>query len=251
MSAMTSIRQWLPPGWRLQWRLARRLVQDWREGLAGCWAEPDGAPAPATELVPRLTVRQGLGAAVGPMRDNKVHNLGIAIGCIESIVIHPGQVFSFWRAVGRPSARAGYRAGRTITGEAVGATIGGGLCQLSGMVYLLALQAGLRILERHPHSRDLYTDSTRFAPLGADATVVYGYKDLRIVNTGPVALRLRCELGADHVQLALCAAAPLQACEVEFLRDATPDGTRVQTLRRRPGSAASEALGCDDYPRLG
>ncbi|HTP30232.1 MAG TPA: VanW family protein, partial [Anaeromyxobacteraceae bacterium] len=37
--------------------------------------------------------------------------------------------------------------------------------------------------ERHSHSIDLYTDSTRFAPLGADATVAYGRKDLRFENT--------------------------------------------------------------------
>ena len=248
--SMASIRQWLPAGWRLQWRLARRVGNDWRRGLAGRWAEVEGAPASAADLVPRLAVRQGLGSAVGPMRDNKVHNLGIAIRRVEAIAIRPGQVFSFWRSVGHPSARAGYLAGRTITGAAVGATVGGGLCQLSGMVYLLALEAGLEILERHPHSRDLYTDSTRFAPLGADATVVYGYKDLRIVNTSPVTLRLRCELGAEHVQVALCASEPLAVCEVEFLREATSDGSRVQTVRRRPGVTGCELLSRDDYPRL-
>ena len=29
---------------------------------------------------------------------------------------------------------------------------------------------------------DIYTDETRYTPLGSDATVVYGYKDLRFKN---------------------------------------------------------------------
>jgi vancomycin resistance protein VanW len=32
---------------------------------------------------------------------------------------------------------------------------------------------------------DLYTDETRFTPLGLDATVVYGHKDLRVKNKHP------------------------------------------------------------------
>ncbi|RTL45597.1 MAG: vancomycin resistance protein [Burkholderiales bacterium] len=247
---MASIKQWLPPAVRLQLRVAWRMGRDWRQGLPGRWASVDSDRPAADELAHRLTVRQGLGSAVGALRDNKVHNLGIAIHRVEAVVIQPGEVFSFWRTVGRPSARAGYLEGRTITGAAVGTTVGGGLCQLSGMVYLLALQAGLQILERHPHSRDLYTDSTRFAPLGADATVVYGYKDLRVVNTGPAPLRLRGEIGPDHVALSLCARAPLEDCELVFQREPLPDGTRVRTLRRRPPSTLPELLGVDDYPRL-
>jgi len=56
---------------------------------------------------------------------------------------------------------------------------GGGLCQLSGIIYHAVLEAGLEILERHPHSLDIYTATTRYTPLGSDAAVVYGHKDLR------------------------------------------------------------------------
>ncbi|PTT80298.1 vancomycin resistance protein [Pelomonas sp. HMWF004] len=197
-----------------------------------------------------MTVSQGVGSATGALLDNKLHNLGLAAARIEKVVIHPGQVFSFWRAVGRPSAAAGYRAGRTITGAALGTSVGGGLCQLSGMAYVLALQAGLRILERHPHSRDLYTDVTRFAPLGADATVVYAYKDLRFLNTTGASLQLRGELGDGVVCLHLWASAPLKVHEVEFIAEACPGATRVRTLRRAVGTPVAEMLSCDDYPRL-
>ena len=53
---------------------------------------------------------------------------------------------------------------------------------MSGLIYYVSLMAGLEVLERHPHSRDIYDDQTRYAPLGADATVAYGFKDLRVLN---------------------------------------------------------------------
>lgn len=241
------MKQLIPGAWRLQLRLAQRQWLDWRGGLHRRLAAP-GPASPAD--TPRLSVTQGLGAATGALRDNKVHNLGIAAARLEALVIQPGEVFSFWHAVGRPSAQAGYREGRTITGAAVGTSVGGGLCQLSGMAYLLALRAGLRILERHPHSRDLYTDSTRFAPLGADATVVYAYKDLRFQNTGTVPLRLRFSVDATSVRMDLCAPAPLADCELEFLAEPLLGATRVRTRRRVGGASAPELLSCDDYPRL-
>lgn len=239
----------IPGPWRLQLRLTQRQWRDWRGGLLRHFAAHDPAASERADA-PQLSISQGLGSATGALLDNKLHNLGIAAARLETVVVHPGEVFSFWQAVGRPSARAGYREGRTITGAAVGTSVGGGLCQLSGMAYLLALQAGLKILERHPHSRDLYTDSTRFAPLGADATVVYGYKDLRFQNTGMAPIRLRCTLGATVVQMDLCASAPLAICEVEFVAQPLPSATRVQTLRRAGGAQAPELLSCDDYPRL-
>lgn len=240
----------VPAPWRLQLRLAQRYWRDWRSGLHRRLAARDPVPGQAAGLAPQLIVSQTPGTASGALLDNKLHNLGIAIARLETLVIHSGQVFSFWHAVGRPSVGAGYREGRTITGAALGTSVGGGLCQLSGMAYLLALQAGLQILERHPHSRDLYTDSTRFAPLGADATVVYGYKDLRFRNTGAVPIRLRCTLDAMGVRMALCAAEPLEVCEVEFLAEPLAGATRVRTQRRRVGARTPELLSCDDYPRL-
>ena len=56
------------------------------------------------------------------------------------------------------------------------AVMGGGSCQLSGILYYLMLQAGLEAIERFPHSADIYTDETRFTLLGSDATVVIALK---------------------------------------------------------------------------
>lgn len=118
-----------------------------------------------------------------PFVDNKIHNMKIASKEIASLQILPGEIFSFWKSVGRPSKGRGYKEGRNLINGKLTEDIGGGLCQLSGIIYHNSLKAGLEILERHPHSLDIYRDDERYTPLGADAAVVYGYKDLRIKNT--------------------------------------------------------------------
>lgn len=113
---------------------------------------------------------------------NKIHNLSLAIARINNILIQPGEIFSFWHLAGKPSQKNGYQKSRSIINGEMEAALGGGLCQLSGLIYFLALRAGLQVIERHAHSIDIYKEEERFTPLGSDATVAYGYKDLRFLN---------------------------------------------------------------------
>lgn len=111
---------------------------------------------------------------------NKVYNLQQAGKLIGEYLIESGEIFSFWQIVGNPKHH--FKSSRSIIRGKTVNEIGGGVCQVSGLIYYAAIKARLEILERHNHSLDLYTEETRFAPLGSDATVVYGYKDLRIRN---------------------------------------------------------------------
>ncbi|WP_298539381.1 VanW family protein [uncultured Aquimarina sp.] len=113
----------------------------------------------------------------------KKQNLLIAIKSIESFIINPGEIFSFWKTVGNPTLKKGYMESRSLVNGKIEPSIGGGLCQLAGLIYYSSLYANLEIIERHNHSKDIYTDETRFTPLGSDATVAYGYKDLKIKNS--------------------------------------------------------------------
>ncbi|MFM7014782.1 MAG: VanW family protein [Bacteroidota bacterium] len=115
-----------------------------------------------------------------PTFESKVFNLATASNLISKHLILPGQIFSFWKIVGNPNKI--FKKGRTIQNGKIKEDVGGGICQVSGVVYYLCLISGLEVTERYNHSVDLYNDETRFAPLGTDATVVYGYKDLRFKN---------------------------------------------------------------------
>lgn len=133
--------------------------------------------------------------------ENKHFNLSLASKRINEYTLMPGEIFSFWRVVGNPNKD--FKKSRSIIGGEVSEDSGGGLCQVSGLIYYGSLKGGLEILERYNHSLDLYTEETRFTPLGTDATVVYGYKDLRVKNPYSFPVKFKIKVHANSIELEL------------------------------------------------
>ena len=159
---------------------------------------------------------------------NKVFNLSTASQKINQHIILPNEIFSFWHVVGNPNSQ--FRKGRTIRNGKTIEETGGGVCQASGILYLLSLLAGLEILERHNHSVDLYTDETRFAPLGSDATVVYGYKDLRIKNNYKFPIKFELQIIEDTIKLDLSSTEKIVEDIINFRINQSADNKVVETL---------------------
>jgi vancomycin resistance protein VanW len=181
--------------------------------------------------------------------ESKKHNLAIAIKRVENVMIAPDQIFSFWHLIDNPNKARGYREGRVILNNELSANVGGGLCQLSGLLYHLTLKAGLTIVERYPHSRDLYTAETRFAPLGSDATVVYGYKDLRIQNNLPFPICFRFKLQDTEISAALCSEQRIFEHRIEFKIQDWSDGVKAETFRYNHHSDRCEMIDSTLYKR--
>ncbi len=215
-----NIRQYLPSPLKRRYQLFKRYLRyHLRQRLR--YATP-GAAIPDI----RVTIRQEIKPT--GMYHNKVANIRLAAAKITPLVIRPGAVLSFWKAVGQPDARHGFLPGRNIRNGVLTTDYGGGLCQLSGLLYYLALQSGLRVIERHNHSMDIYTDAERFTPLGSDATVVYGYKDLIIQNNLSADIQFCITVTADTLTGMVCCSAPLEPVDIRFEVHETPDGKRVQ-----------------------
>lgn len=140
--------------------------------------------------------------------NNKLHNIHLALNVLKGLILPPGGIFSFWTFLGEPTLRRGYKEGATFINRQVTTSPGGGLCQLSGVLYNLALLANFRILERHPHSIDAYGEN-RYIPLGRDATVAFGKKDLRFQNTHRVPVTFPVSATPLEVSGAVLATAPL------------------------------------------
>ena len=116
------------------------------------------------------------------LQQNKVHNLKIATQRINGIIIKPGQTFSFWRLIGKPSRFKGYKEGMILNSGRLSVGMGGGLCQLTNLIYWMTLHTPLFVVERYRHSYDVFPDSDRTQPFGSGATCVYNYRDLQIFN---------------------------------------------------------------------
>lgn len=147
---------------------------------------------------------------------NKVINISIAVQKIEKIVIYPDEIFSFWRVVGRATRFKGYKKGHNLINGIMKNDYGGGLCHVSSMIYYISLIAGLKIVERHAHSIDFQASSVRYAPLGSDATIAFGYKDLRIQNNLNTPISFSFEVSHESFTVKLLSKNKIEKKEVTF-----------------------------------
>ena len=121
---------------------------------------------------------------------NRINNIKVAAEHLNNMIIMPGQEVSVSTAILPRTSANGYReAGAYLNGETVMA-IGGGICQVSSTTYNAVKNAGLVVLERHPHSMPVH-----YLPLGLDAAISSGSKDLRFRNnySAPVILQAYTE----------------------------------------------------------
>ncbi len=128
------------------------------------------------------------------LQHNKVESLRIAASCIDGLVLKPGETFSFWRLVGRPSERRGFKVGLVLRNGAIGQGIGGGLCQMTNLIYWMALHTDLTIVERWRHGFDVFPDENRTQPFASGATCSYNYIDLQISNGTSADYQLKLRL---------------------------------------------------------
>lgn len=157
--------------------------------------------------------------------ESKMYNFSLAAKKVNEVVIYPNEIFSFWKTIGNPNYQ--FQKGRTIQNGEIVEDVGGGLCQVSGIIYYVSLIAGLEILERYNHSTDIYNDETRFCPLGTDATIVYGYKDLRIRNKFSFPIKFNIEIADQLISIKLLSQEPIIENELSFEVNEQEDNTSV------------------------
>ncbi len=131
---------------------------------------------------------------------NKIDNLKIAVPCVDGILLRPGEVFSYWRLIGNPSAKKGYKEGMVLVNGTVKPGVGGGLCQLSNLIFWMTIHTPLTIVERHRHGYDVFPDSNRTQPFGSGATCFYPFGDLMIRNDTPDTYQLCVHVGDEYLE---------------------------------------------------
>ncbi len=191
--------------------LKTRVLQA-RRGLSELSSRPPlHRPSSALADAPLLAVKRGplwrdIAPAEFPLTAGKVENLRRAVKAFHGIEIPAGSVFSFWRQLGRTTRLRGFTDGRELREGCLVPAIGGGLCQLSGLLYQAALEAGLEIVERHAHSRILPGSA---AEQDLDATVFWNYVDLRFKSDTP--WRIEAELTAAELVIRIRSTATAKA----------------------------------------
>ena len=176
----------------------RRTVADFFGGLRRCEKMHDG-PYSVVVGESRSKLWSDKRPAEAAYQNGKVQNLKTAVQELDCALLLPGQIFSFWKQVGRATEGRGYVVARMLQQGCMIPAVGGGLCQLSNALYDAALQAGCDIIERHAHSRAVPGSA---AAAGRDATVAWNYVDLRFRSRVPLLIRAR--VTPDELAVSFC-----------------------------------------------
>lgn len=134
------------------------------------------------------------------LQRSKVTNLKLAAERLDGILIRPGETFSYWRCVGNPCRRRGFVEGMVLRGGKVCSGVGGGLCQMSNLIYWMALHTPLTVVERHHHGYDVFPDANRTQPFGSGATCAYPHADLMLRNDTDETFQLTVRVGERDLE---------------------------------------------------
>lgn len=155
------------------------------------------APAISTETAAGWGITEVVASFDSPFPDNpaRTANLTAAAQTVSGTVIRPGGVFSLNGILGERTADKGYQEGYVIEGGRLVKGTGGGVSQISTVVYNLAWFAGVALTEHHPHSFYI----SRY-PEGREATVYWPTLDNRWTNTTPYGMLVQLWIadGAVH-----------------------------------------------------
>lgn len=113
---------------------------------------------------------------------NKVFNLKLAAKTLDRILIRPGETFSFWQLVGKADKKELYKDGLILINGEIVPSYGGGLCQISNLLFWVFLHTPLKIVERHGHAVESFPSPDKEAVCGTDATINEGWLDLKVKN---------------------------------------------------------------------
>lgn len=132
-------------------------------------------------------------------QENKVHNLKLAAAAIDHMLIRPGETFSFSLATRHADRREAYREGLTVINGQLTTAPGGGMCQLSNLLFWVFLHSPLTLVERHGHGSKDFPEPPSDAPMGVDATLAEGWKDLKVRNDTEYTFQVRIALDQENI----------------------------------------------------
>jgi len=155
-------------------------------------------------ILTELAINEELGTystSLENKEENTIYNIRLSSEVINGILVKPQEIFSFNKYVGPAEKADGYKESTIIANGIFVNGYGGGICQVSSTLYNAALLANLPIIERYNHS--VYGEATKYVPLGQDAAIFYGFKDLRFKNNSDNVIVIFSKVFRDTLQISI------------------------------------------------
>lgn len=144
---------------------------------------------------------------------NRNTNIAKAASSINSVVVMPGETFSYNDLIGECSTRTGYKESTIYLNGKLSTGIGGGICQVSTTLYNSVLRANLEIVERRNHSLGV-----TYVPAGHDAMVSIGSSDFKFKNNRSYPIKVVAYVGTGSI-----------TCEIHGLRQETEYDVKLES----------------------
>ncbi len=139
---------------------------------------------------------------------NKVHNLKLAAAKLSGLLLEPGESFSFCLLTKDADKETPYKDGLNLVNGKIKGDYGGGLCQLSNLLYWLFLHSPLTVTERHGHAAENFPPAEKNGVAGVDATISEGWLDLRARNDTKAKYQLQISFDEERIMAALLSDTP-------------------------------------------
>lgn len=130
---------------------------------------------------------------------NKAHNLRLAAAKLDGMIVYPGETFSLCQAIRNADKEIPYKNGLILMNGRWTTAYGGGLCQISSLLFWLFLHSPLTIIERHGHGIQNFPYNFYDGVKGVDAAIYEGWLDLKAKNDTDYAFQIKIEFNNENI----------------------------------------------------
>ena len=186
-----------------------------------------------------------LGHCETPHGDNENRNGNLRKACelLDGLVLQPGQELSYNKALGPRTKELGWLPAPAYSGTKLVDSPGGGICQVSSTLYLASVYSELTIVERHNHGYPV-----SYIPLGMDATVSWGFADLKIRNDSPMPVKIQAEESDGYVRVSILGT---ETRDYNVEMSYTVGGRYVRTYMSKIDKETGEVISKEPYALSG
>lgn len=196
---------------------------------------------PMEEIAPELSdeevyFQDVLGHCETPYSNNpkRITNLELACKALDGLILEPGQEFSYNDTLGERTAEKGYQPAPAYSGTTLVDSLGGGICQVSSTLYLASVYAELTILERVNHGYPVH-----YIPYGMDATVNWGFTDLKMRNDSEFPVKIQAEASDGYVKVDILG---LETRDYDIKMSYSVGGRYVKTFKTKISKATGKQI---------
>lgn len=175
--------------------------------------------------------------------ENRNGNLRKACGILDGLVLQPGQELSYNEALGPRTKELGWLPAPAYSGTKLVDSPGGGICQVSSTLYLASVYSELTIVERRNHGYPV-----SYIPLGMDATVSWGFADLKIRNDSPMPVKIQAEESDGYVRISILGT---ETRDYNVEMSYTVGGRYVRTYMSKIDKETGEVISKEPYALSG